>query len=63
MPMTGFEPKVFGVGSNRSSNCPTATAQSVVVRQYIICTQNLKIEPRLFFIETYVIAKKKTELS
>ena len=26
LPMTGFEPRIFGIGSNRSANIATATA-------------------------------------
>ena len=32
--MTGFEPRTSGIGSNRSTNCATTTAQ-VFARSYV----------------------------
>ena len=30
LPMTGFEPRIFGVGGDRSTNWATTTAQSIL---------------------------------
>ena len=34
--MTGFEPHISGIGSDRSTNCPTTPAQSLSCRKAFV---------------------------
>ena len=55
LPMSGFEPRIFGVGSDRSANCDTTTARKV----YLFLTHLYTYDFRYGWIFTKCYAIKR----